>query len=111
MYTHDFRMGLSEGNSGKLIRIDKRLHRLTSTGMYYAVIRHVGKLHRRSMDTTIRATTNRKVGGRAPDDHGSRQAGRQGDTRVAVRRVSGTANEARKFTLPGWLAVRRITMT
>jgi hypothetical protein len=28
--------------------------------MYYAVIRHEGKLHRRILETTARATANRK---------------------------------------------------
>lgn len=54
-------MRQSEDNAGKLVRVDKCLYRLSSTGMYYAVIRHGGKLHRRSLETTVRAIANRKL--------------------------------------------------
>jgi len=53
-------MGQSEDNSGKLVRVDKCLYRLTSTGMYYAVIRHEGKNFRRSLETKTRSVANRK---------------------------------------------------
>lgn len=54
-------MGQSEGNSGKPVRVDKCLYRLSSTGMYYAVIRHEGKIFRRSLETTTRSVANRKL--------------------------------------------------
>jgi hypothetical protein len=55
-------MGQSEGKSGKLTRVGECLYRLSTTGMYYAVIRHQGKLHRRRLETTDLPTAKRKLG-------------------------------------------------
>jgi hypothetical protein len=51
MYTPSCRVGQRETKSGKLTRIAECLNRLSTTGMYYAVIRHDGKLYRRSLET------------------------------------------------------------
>ena len=48
MDMQSFRVRQSKDKSGKLIRGDNFLCRLTSTGVYYAVVRHEGKLHRLS---------------------------------------------------------------
>jgi hypothetical protein len=49
MDTHDFRAGQNEVKVGSSYGYDNCPHRLTLTGVYYAVIRHQGKLHRRSL--------------------------------------------------------------
>lgn len=51
MDMQSFRVRQSKDKSGKLIRVDKCLDRLPSTGMYYAVFRHEGKLHRLSLES------------------------------------------------------------
>jgi integrase len=45
-----------------LSHVAECLYRLSTTGMYYAVIRHSGKIHRRSLETTDLATAKRKLG-------------------------------------------------
>lgn len=85
MYTQRFHMSPSEDKSGKLTWVAKCFYRFPSAGMYYAVIRHDGKLFRRSLATTVRATANRKLCGRTPEDHVGRQANWQGHALVALR--------------------------
>ncbi len=55
MDMQSFRVRQSKDKSGKLIRVDKCLYRLSSTGMYYAVFRHEGKLHRLSLESMPQA--------------------------------------------------------
>lgn len=54
-------MGSTHAQNGKLERVGECLYRYTSNGIYYAVVRHSGKLIRKSLETSDRALAKRRL--------------------------------------------------